>query len=177
MYQNTPYNEHEQKHSVLGDAPSAANKMQKLSGNPKRAIQEMMDTINALRGVYERETEALKKSDVKTFMSLQDTKIETARAYQNGIGQIIARKKEMDNVDPAIRAKLEAMQQDFSKLASRNLKALERMQGTMNRFGGTLREAAKDAVKKDRGTNYTRGGKMAVDEIKQISTGSISETV
>lgn len=175
MYQNTPYTPEEQQ-DVFKARGNKARQSLKLSANPKRAMQDMMDTIDALRTVYERETEALKKSDIKTFMSLQDTKIETARNYQSGIEQILARKEEMANVDPDVRQKLQAMQKDFSDLAGRNMKALERMQNAMERFGGTLREAAKDAVKQERATNYTRGGKMAVDEAKRISTGSISET-
>ena len=89
---------------------------------------------------------------------------------------MLARKEEMKNVDPEIRTKLQDMQADFSQLARKNMAALERMQKAMDRFGGTLREAAKDAVKKERATSYTSNGSMAIDDVKQISTGSISET-
>lgn len=69
------------------------------------------------------------------------------------------------------------MQSDFSKLASKNMRALESMQKAMERFGGTLREAAREAVKKERSTSYTANGKMSVDTTKSISAGAISETV
>lgn len=147
----------------------------KLSSNPKKAMQEMMDAIDELRFVYEQETSALMESDAKRFLALQDNKLATARNYQRGIEQMLERKEEMKNADPELRTKLRDMQADFSQLARKNMVALERMQKAMDRFGGTLREAAKEAVKKDRATSYTANGAMAIDEVKQISTG-ISET-
>lgn len=148
----------------------------RLSGNPKKAMQEMMDTIDQLREVYLKETQALLTSDAAGFMALQDTKIAAARNYQQGVVQMVSRKEEMKEVDPALRSQLQHMQADFSKLATKNMKALERMQKAMDRFGGTLREAAREAVKKDRSTSYTANGKMSVDEAKRITAGTISET-
>ena len=161
----------------IPSAPSSAAKAStfKLSSNPKKAMQEMMETIDELRFVYEQETSALMDSDAKRFLSLQDNKLQTARNYQRGIEQMLARKDEMKNADPALRTKLKDMQADFSNLARKNMVALERMQKAMDRFGGTLQEAAREAVKKDRATSYTSSGAMAIDELKQISTG-ISET-
>lgn len=148
----------------------------KLASNPKRAIQDMMETIDNLRNVYERETEALKRSDIRSFMELQEEKIYSARNYQDGITQLLSRKEELKNVDIETRENLELMQKEFSALAKRNMKALEKMQKTMERFGGTLREAARDAVKKDHSTNYTSKGRMDLDDAKRITTGTISET-
>lgn len=149
---------------------------QRLSSNPKKAIQEMMETIDNLKSVYERETDALDKSDVKTFMALQEEKLSTAQIYQDNIAQMISRKEELKAIDPEARNKLEAMQSDFSKLAKKNMIALKKMQKTMDRFGGTLREAAREAVKKDHSTNYTAKGRMDLDDAKRITTGTISET-
>ena len=171
---NNAYNNEQNQHNPA--TASSTKSAFKLSNNPKKAMQEMMDTIDELRFVYEQETSALLKSDAKTFLSLQDNKINYARNYQRGIEQMLARKEEMKNVDPEIRTKLQDMQADFSQLARKNMAALERMQKAMDRFGGTLREAAKDAVKKERATSYTSNGSMAIDNVKQISTGSISET-
>lgn len=148
----------------------------KLSSNPKKAMQEMMDTIDELRFVYEQETSALLKCDAKAFMALQDNKIVFARHYQSGIEQMLSRREEMKKVDFDTRKKLEDMQADFAQLARKNMAALERMQKALDRFSGTLREAAKDAVKKQRATSYTATGAMAMDEVKRITTGTISET-
>lgn len=159
-----------------GVLPAQIKPLLRLSSNPKKAMQEMMDTIDDLRTIYQQETQALMTSDSKGFMALQDIKLAAARNYQDGIAQMIARKEEMKDVDPALKTQLRAMQADFSKLATKNMRALERMQKAIERFGGTLREAAREAVKKERATSYTAKGKMSVDETKSISAGTISET-
>lgn len=156
--------------------PASGKSALRLSSNPKKAMQEMMDTIDELRAIYQQETQALMQSDSSVFMSIQDAKLSAARNYQDGIAQMIARKEEMKDVDPVLKNQLRTMQADFSKLATKNMRALQRMQNAMERFGGTLREAARDAVKKERSTSYTANGKMCVDETKSISAGTISET-
>ncbi|MFP4312696.1 MAG: flagellar protein FlgN [Alphaproteobacteria bacterium] len=160
----------------LHDTQNRYARTTKLPSNPRRALQEMMETIDNLRTVYEQETDALSRSDVKTFMELQDRKIESARIYQDNVAQLLARKDDMKNLEPAAREKLEKMQKEFSELAARNMKALEKMQKTMDRFSGTLRDAARDAVKKDRSHNYTAHGRMDLDNAKRLTTGTISET-
>jgi ElaB/YqjD/DUF883 family membrane-anchored ribosome-binding protein len=155
--------------------PSSGRPALRLSSNPKKAMQEMMDTIDELRAVYQQETQALLASDADGFMAMQDAKLNAARNYQDGIAQMIARKEEMKSVDPVLKSQLRTMQADFSKLADKNMRALHRMQKAMERFGSTLREAARDAVKKERSTGYTANGKMLMDETKSISSG-ISET-
>lgn len=169
------YNDHTQS-DLHPSQNRFAQSQSRLSANPRKAIQEMMETIDHLKGVYERETEALNKSDVKTFMALQDEKISTAQIYQDNIAQMMSRKEELKAMDPAARNKLEEMQGEFSQLAKKNMIALKKMQKTMDRFGGTLRDAARDAVKKDHSTNYTAKGRMDLDEAKRITTGTISET-
>lgn len=148
----------------------------KLSSNPSKAVGEMIETITRLHGIYELETEALLKSDTKAFMALQNDKLDSARDYQDGIAQLLMRREEMKNIAPDLRAKLEQMQAEFGKLTGRNLKAIERMQKAMNRFGGTLREAAREAVKKERTTSYNANGCISTNSMKSISAGTISET-
>ncbi len=147
-----------------------------LSPKPKKAMQEMMETIDQLRAVYIRETEALTNSDAKSFMALQDEKLASARKYQSGISQILQRKDEMKQVDPELRTRLEQMQGDFSELAKENMEALERMNRCMTQLGNTLQKAAAENARKSRTFAYTSNGVVNADEAKSITTGSISET-
>lgn len=146
-----------------------------LPTNPERAIQEMMVRIDELRAVYMEETDALEKSDTARFLKLQDTKLESARRYQLGIEEILSRKDEMQRIDPMLKTRLQKMQADFSGLAHSNMTALKRMQRTMERLGGTVRNAAKDAVNKQRSYSYGESGILKSNEKRVVSTG-ISET-
>lgn len=156
----------------------AKNSPVTLNRDPAKAMQEMMDCIDDLRGVYERETQALLASDTKGFLAVQDEKFERAKLYQHGIEELLARKEEMRSVEPSVRKRLEKMQNDFSELAQENMTALQRMQRSMERLSDTIRMAVKDTVKKERGVNYNAVGKIQDGGTRKgISTGSISTTV
>jgi hypothetical protein len=146
-----------------------------LSANPERAIQEMMSTIDALREVYIKETEALDAADTKGFFTLQDKKLSAARDYQSGIQQMLARKDEMRAVDPSLKIRLERKRADFAQLAEKNADALGRMNRCMERLGNTMRNAAREAAAKDRAMSYGGTGAMQVPERKSVSMG-VSET-
>ena len=162
-------------HSTHRNRSNAEHAGAMLSAAPDQAINEMMETIDALRSVYIEENKALEDTDTKAFMALQDKKFETAKLYQRGIEEIIARKDEMRRVDPSLKRKLERMQADFGKLAATNKDALKRMQRTMDRLNNTIRNAAKDAVNKQQATSYGECGRLHTTEKRVVSTG-ISET-
>lgn len=142
---------------------------QRLHRDPNKAMQQMMESIDQLRNVYEQETEALKTADTNSFLSLQQHKMDSAASYERGINELIARKDEMQAVEPQIKKKLNKMQEDFSELSMRNMDALQRMQRTVERLGGTIRTAAKEAAQKQRVFSYGQNGQIENDERKHIS--------
>lgn len=146
-----------------------------LSADPKKAIQEMMDTIDQVRNVYTRETDILEKMDMKAFLALQSEKLQTTHIYKTRVEEILARKTEMQNIDPAVKTKLRAMQSDFADLSQSNMTALKRMQKTMERLGGKIQTIAKDSVNKERAFSYGESGKLFEDNKKRVSIG-VSET-
>jgi hypothetical protein len=147
----------------------------KLSPNPKTALLEMIEIIGRLQDVYARETEALKASDIRSFMKIQQDKLTAARHYETGIAQILDRKQEIKTVDAALKVRLSEMQASFSKLAKENKRALERMQRTTNRLGEAIRDAAKTAIQGRLATSYTAGGKLHDHKRGNMSVG-IQET-
>ena len=146
-----------------------------LSQDPNKAMQEMMDTIDTLRDVYETETEALLGFDTNTFLQIQDTKLAQAELYQNRIQQMLARKDELRSVNPEMKKQLEKMQKDFAELSHNNMIALKRMQRTMERLTGTIQDAARDAAKRQRSLSYGQTGRMDDGGSKKISV-NLSET-
>ncbi|MBU0800696.1 MAG: flagellar protein FlgN [Alphaproteobacteria bacterium] len=128
-----------------------------LSRDPRKAMEEMMATIDALRTVYVEETDALEKCDTQTFLALQDRKIASANKYQSGIAQILARKDEMRAADPTLRIRLVTMQEDFSNLSARNIEALNRVSRGVKKLGDRIMNSARDAAAKD-AVNYGKKG-------------------
>ncbi|MCB1563112.1 MAG: flagellar protein FlgN [Alphaproteobacteria bacterium] len=146
-----------------------------LSQDPEQAMQEMMESIDTLRAVYQEETEALITVNTQAFLDLQTQKLEAARTYQQGIEEILERREEMQNVNPLTKKRLAEMQKNFSTLSEQNMEALKRMQRTMDRLSQTIRKAAKDAAHKQRAFSYGENGTLQSDNGKIVSTG-ISET-
>lgn len=140
-----------------------------LSRNPDKAMQEMMETINALRTVYEQENAALDASDTKGFLGLIDRKMAIARDYHAGAVQMLERREEFSKADPDLRKKLLDMQEDFSELSSRNLESLDRMRRSVRRLGDKIMGAAREAVKKD-SVNYEASGNL-YDTDRSVSLG------
>lgn len=131
-----------------------------LPRDPNKAMTMMMVTIDRLRASLIDETNALKDSDTQTFLSLQDTKLNVARDYLEGMGQLLARKDELQSADEGIKSKLEIMRNEFSDTAHENHAALQRMQAGMKRLGERIMETAREAAKKEDQIIYGSGGRM-----------------
>lgn len=130
-----------------------------LARDPRKAIEEMMATIDALRAVYIEETTALDNVDTRRFMDLQERKIETARNYQHGIAQILARKDEIRAVDPTLRERLVARQEEFAALSAKNMQSLERVNRSVKKLGERMMKSAREAAQKDV-VNYGKRGQL-----------------
>lgn len=163
------------QHTPQNGASQAANRAPRLPRNPNSAMQEMMNTIDHIRGVYQRETDILEVADMQSFIAIQDEKFQAAELYQSDVTEIMSRKDEMKKADPVLKSQLEAMQKDFVALTQKNMEALERMRRIMDRLGGKIREAVRDEAQKQRAVSYGESGHLDHDERKAISTG-ISET-
>lgn len=147
----------------------------KLSASPQKAAEEMVKIIDVLTGIYQEETEALKRTDTKSFNALQDKKMDIARRYEQGINQMINRRTEMTAVTAETKDKLRAMQNNFASIALQNKTLLERLKRTTTRLGETIRHAAKDAVQKRSSTGYSADGGVRQPKGRNLSVG-VNET-
>jgi hypothetical protein len=163
-----------QNKGTTGKAADTANEQAKtaefmLSRDPAKAMQEMMETIDALRRIYVEENAVLGKADTRAFIGLQDRKITLARSYQSGTQQIIARKEEFRNVPPVMKAKLKEAHEDFHKLASINLKSIERLKRGVGRLNERVMSAARTAAQQS-SVSYGKKGVLGSGE-RRISIG------
>lgn len=153
----------QQNETTATELPKSMNTerpRRRLPNDPNRAMQEMMVVIDRLRGSLEEETAALKKADTKTFLSLQDQKLDVAYDYLDGMNQLIARKDELKNASPALKNKLEEMRISFSETAQENHAALERMKNGMKRLGERIMETARESSRKQKQIIYGGNGQM-----------------
>lgn len=145
-----------------------------LSRDPNKAMQEMMQVIDALRTLYVTENEALFAADTKKFLGLQPDKKKITDDYSAGARQIIARGDEFKVASPILREKLKQQQQEFSQIAERNLEGIDRLQHGVKRFQGRIINAARDAVRKEHSVYTARG---VIGESRRAVAMSIRESV
>jgi len=144
-----------------------------LSGDPNKAMQQMMDTIDQLRDVYVEENVALENADTNKFLSLQDRKISAARKYQAGTEQMIERKDTLAHIDAALKQQLFGKQEEFAGIIAENLKGLERMRRGVQRLNDRIMTSAREAAQ-TKNVNYSAKGKLNKNE-RAVSIG-ISES-
>lgn len=156
--------------TIQPQANQTANPVPVLSADPKRAMQEMMDTIDTLRNVYVAETTALQAADTEEFFSLQDQKIEAAQNYHSGISEFLARKDELLTVNPDLKTLIHRKQEEFSAVAEQNLDALDRMRRTVERMGNRIMKAARDTAARE-GVTYGNSGSMNSYRNKPVTMG------
>lgn len=140
------------------------------------AIREMIAAAEYLQRVYEEETTLLQAKDGRGFLEFQDRKAEAGRSYQSAIGALILRKDEIKAADPALKEKLKAAQDQFSKVIHVNLENLDRMRRCTEKLSLTIRNAAIRAAQAKSTFSYGENGKLATSpQARRVSTG-ISET-
>lgn len=139
------------------------------------AVNDMLQAFDSMNEIFVGESEALERFDANAFFALQDTKMQNARRYQQTTEALLKRRAELKNLRDDLRTKLEEKQIEFSALSRRNLEAIERMKKATDRFGDTLRGAARDAARKLQTFSYGQSGSMNETRGKAISLG-LSET-
>jgi uncharacterized protein YbjQ (UPF0145 family) len=144
-----------------------------LSRHPEKAMQEMVQAIEALRAFYAEENAALLAADTKLFMTMQDRKIRVVKNYHAGVQQIIARRDEFTNISPVLRRHLHALHEDFTRVTDVNLKALERMTKSVQRLGARIMHAARESVQK-KSVNYGKSGN--INKIERAVSIGFSES-
>ena len=146
------------------------NKAENASADPVTAMQDMMASIDTLRGIYIEETAALNAADTNAFFGIQERKIRAAQDYHAEITGLVARKDELLNVHPELKSLVRKKQEEFSHVTRENLDALNRMRRTMDRLGRRLTQAACDAAKSE-SVAYGSGGHLSTQRGKPVTVG------
>lgn len=131
-----------------------------LPPDPNAAMIEMMSIIDQFRAMMIKETEALDGADANAFLDLQDEKLDIARQYEQGMGQLLDRKEQLRAADPALRNRLHNMQRGFHDIVTRNLEGLERMKHGTARLHDRIMTAARDTALNESRFAYGAGGTM-----------------
>lgn len=159
------------RHKAIKDRENAI-----LSSDPEQAINEIMASIDVLRGIYRDETEALSTSNAQGFLEMQDEKSKATRRYQKSISEILVRREEIKAADPALKDRLTALYAEFTQELEGNQQALSRVKTTTQRLKNSIGKATREAAQKKTALRYGKSGALHSDPRRILSTGLI-ETV
>lgn len=143
----------------------------------RTAVVDVIETIRALNTLYSEETDALKRSDSKAFMALQDQKIKSAQEYHNKMAHILAHKEDVKRIDAPLKDRLRQLQNEFQAISKENVAAIERMQRCTERLGNRLRTAAVNSAQQQRSFSYSETGAIPNATQKKVVSSGVSETV
>jgi|GEM_PF-3871438 len=139
------------------------------------AVEVLINRISSLSSVYEAETDALRRADTEQFSMIQTLKIEEAYHYEQDIQAVLQNGHDLTTIDPTLKEKLKALQEEFSSLVKDNALALSRMQATTQRLSRTILKAKRKAFHNETAVNYGESGRLLAEDRKNIPTGRVSK--
>lgn len=134
--------------------PSEANLM---SGSPEKAMATMLGVMLGLKDIYHKESEAMKKRDIKRFMNLQATKEVYTRDYEMLVRELQARSPTIKKMDTPLRARLLAEQKELAALAEESMSWSLRMADSLKRVQERLINAARQAMQSEKSSYGSNG--------------------
>ena len=144
-----------------------------LSADINEALREMISVSMQINELYEKETAFLKDNDTRGFVSLQESKIRLAHAYQAGSKELIQRKNELVHADATLKQKLKDLRNDFIKIGAENETVLAKVHKNVKRLSDRILNMARDAAQKAQVRGYNASG--ATTQAQKSVAVSVSE--
>lgn len=135
----------------------------------KAQIQEMLAVITAFSNLLVKETAALKKADFKTVDALQADKKLFAKQYEAKVTAMFSRREEFAKLEMSLRETLAKERARFNEVLQQNMYALDMAQYGTQRLVDRILDAAREAVVKERETNYSQAGKAMAYKAASLS--------
>ncbi len=147
-----------------------------LPKDPNIAVKDVISSIEVLKTLFKEENSFLANTDTKGFSDMQENKFLAAIHYEDLASQMIERKNDFKNADPALKERLIKMNEEFQSIKRNNLESLKRMQDGTRRLTNTIRKAALRASDSQNAKSYTPGGDKPQGRNKTIISTGINET-
>lgn len=146
-----------------------------LQSDTNNAIGDVIAAAQTLENIYSAEIKALQESNTKAFIDLGKNKITAAQDYYALVSQLIDRKEELKNADPAKKEELRKIYAIFTDTTRENIKMVNRLKRSSRRLGDTLRNAALKAAQKSNMAGYGKNGEAAKTSPRKIISSGLCE--
>jgi hypothetical protein len=124
----------------------------------RKLAEDLLDTMSALLGIIERETELVRAGKLHEGMALEPQKTELARRYAAAVGQLKASQKPLAQSAPELLATLHRNHDTFRAMLQVNLTVLATAHAVSE---GIVRGVNTEMQRRNVPNTYTAAGQRA----------------
>jgi hypothetical protein len=149
--------------------PAAAN-----PGEARKLAESLMDVMNGLLSVIERETELVRAGKLREAMQFEPTKSELSRRYVAVVGQMKASQKYLSQTAPELLKTLHRHHDVFRSMLQVNLTVLATAHAVSENI---VRGVNAEMQRRSIPNTYTAAGRRAAPNPRHITPLSVSRSL
>ena len=156
--------------------PMPAPRPATAAGGPdaRKLAEGLMDTMSALLGVIERETEFVRAGKVREAMAFEGEKQELSRRYVGAVGQLKANQAELAKSAPELLSTLHRHHDAFRAMLQVNLTVLATAHAVSE---SVVRGVNAEIQKRNVPNTYTAAGRRAAPGPRHITPLAVSRSL
>jgi hypothetical protein len=140
----------------------------------RKLAENLMDTMSALLGVIERETELVRAGHVREAMKLEPQKSDLSRRYVSAVGQLKASQKYLSETAPELLSTLHRHHDVFRAMLQINLTVLATAHAVSE---GIIRGVNTEIQRRNIPNTYTAAGQRAAPGPRNTTPLTVSRSL
>ena len=144
------------------------------SAEARKLAEDLMDAMNALLGLIERETELVRAGNVREAMTLESRKQELSRNYVGAVSQLKANQAQLAKSAPELLSTLHRHHDAFRAMLQVNLTVLATAHAVSE---SVVRGVNAEIQKRNVPNTYTAAGRRAAPGPRHITPLAVSRSL
>ncbi|MBC9875992.1 hypothetical protein G8O24_01355 [Bradyrhizobium sp. INPA01-394B] len=144
------------------------------SAAARKLAEDLMDAMNALLGLIERETELVRAGKVREAMTMEGQKQELSRRYVAAVGQLKANQPQLAKSAPELLSTLHRHHDAFRAMLQVNLTVLATAHAVSE---SVVRGVNAEIQKRNVPNTYTAAGRRAAPGPRHITPLAVSRSL
>jgi hypothetical protein len=140
----------------------------------RKLAENLMEAMNALLAVIERETELVRAGKLREAMTFEPRKAELSKNYVNAVGQLKASQKQLAQAAPELLKTLHRHHDVFRSMLQINLTVLATAHAVSESI---VRGVNAEMQRRSIPNTYTAAGKRAAPSPRHITPLSVSRSL
>jgi len=140
----------------------------------RELAEKLMDAMNALLGVIERETELVRAGKLREAMASESKKTSLSRRYVDAVGQLKASQKKLAMTEPELLTTLHRHHDVFRAMLQINLTVLATAHAVSE---GIIRGVNLEMQKKSKPQTYTAAGRQTAPNPRRAAPMSLNRSL